>query len=59
MSVWRYNMLKNGQKLAQIENAVTYSSFSLLQGYPFKIHINTFHCTNWPSKPTFLSAVGK
>ena len=52
-------MLKNGQKLAQIENAVTYGSFSLLQGYPLKIHINTFHCTNWPSKPTFLSAVGK
>ena len=35
-------MLKKGQKLRKIENVVTYSSFSLLQGYPQKIHINTF-----------------
>ena len=35
-------MLKKGQKLQKIENVVTYSSFSLLQGCPQKIHINTF-----------------
>ena len=36
-------MLKNGQKLEKIENVVTCSSFSLLQGYPLKIYINSFH----------------
>lgn len=61
------NHTKNGQKLEKMGNVVTYNSFSLFQGCSRKSHLNTFHyhyniqlcAKNQPSRPTFLSIVGK
>ena len=35
---------KKWSKIKKIQNAVTYSSLSLLQGCPLKVYIKTFHC---------------